>query len=91
MNLEHIVFESDAQTVVDAVHMRRGRCSEFSMIIPTIKNLLNLHSNFEVKFVKRQANSVAHVLDKAANFWARHRIFYLIPPYIDNLLSNEIN
>ncbi|PNX91087.1 gem-like protein 8-like, partial [Trifolium pratense] len=32
-------------------------------------NMLALYSNFEVNFVKRQANSVAHLLAKAANSW----------------------
>jgi ankyrin repeat protein len=37
-----------------------------SLLISSIKNLLFLNSNFEVKFVKRQANSVAHMLARVA-------------------------
>jgi hypothetical protein len=32
-------------------------------------NQIPLNSNFEVKFVNRQANSVAHKLAKATNLW----------------------
>jgi hypothetical protein len=71
--------------------MRRGGCFEFSMILSTIKKLLDLHSNFEMTFVKRQTNLVAHMLAKTANFWTKRCIFYLVPPYIENLLSTKIN
>jgi hypothetical protein len=36
--------------------------STFSLLIFSIRSLLSLVSNFEVKFVKRQANLVAHIL-----------------------------
>jgi hypothetical protein len=54
MNLAYITFESDAQ------HADQEGVSIFSIIISSIKNLLHLSSNFKVKFVKRQANLVAH-------------------------------
>ncbi|PNX63246.1 60S ribosomal protein l23, partial [Trifolium pratense] len=75
MNMVRVIFESHAQRVVDAVHMRNGGSSEFYLTISCIKNMLALYSNFEVNFVKRQANSVAHLLAKAANSWTRCCIF----------------
>jgi ribonuclease HI len=59
-NLAYITFESDAQLVVEALHADQEGVSIFSIIISSIKNLLHLSSNFKVKFVKRQANLVAH-------------------------------
>ncbi|XP_045809903.1 uncharacterized protein LOC123904263 [Trifolium pratense] len=91
MNVEHIVFESDSEIVVDGVHTRYGGNSEFSMLISSIKSLLTLHSNFEVKFIKRQANSVAHLLAKAANSWPRRCGFYSLPLCIENQLMNDMN
>ena len=40
--------------------------SEFHAIVSSIIYQLSLHSNFEVKFVRRQANMVAHTLARAA-------------------------
>jgi hypothetical protein len=91
LNLEKVTFECDSQTVVNAVHAQSRGNSEFSIIISSIKSLLNLHSNFEVKFVKRHANSVAHVLAKAANSWTRRNVFHTIPLCIENTLLIEMN
>jgi DNA transposition AAA+ family ATPase len=57
MHLEHIVFESDSQLVVNAMEILN-----LVYLTLSIKILLVLNSNFEVKFVKHQANSVAHLL-----------------------------
>jgi hypothetical protein len=91
LNLEKIIFECDSQTVVNALHAQNRGNSEFSIIISSIKSLLNLHSNLEVKFVKRQANSVAHLLAKAANYWNKRNIFHTIHHCIENNLLIEMN
>jgi hypothetical protein len=71
-------------------HEPIGR-SEFHALVYLIKSILVLHSNFEVKFVKRQANMVAHTLARVACSWASHRIFEICPPYIDSTLNNDMN
>jgi ribonuclease HI len=91
MNLDKIIFECDSQLVVNAIHANHDGASAFSIIISSIKNLLLLNSNFEVKFVKRQANLVAHKLARAANSWASRCDFYSIPPCIENQLNNEMS
>jgi ribonuclease HI len=91
MNMEKVIFESDSQLVVQAIHANYGGQSEFSLLISSIKSLLVPHYNFEVKFVKRQANSVAHLLAKAANSWSRHCFFNLIPRCIEQQLFNEMS
>ncbi|KAK2456441.1 hypothetical protein QL285_003807 [Trifolium repens] len=67
MNMHKVMFETDAQIVVGAANSNHVGVSLFSTIICNIKNLLLLNPNFEVKFVKRQANSVAHKLARATN------------------------
>lgn len=67
MQWEQIIFECDQQFIVHVVSANSFGNSEFSMIISSIKNLLALHHDFEVKCVRRQANSVAHSLAKATN------------------------
>lgn len=49
--------------MAQAIHANYGDNFEVSviMIISSIKNLLALHSDFEVKYVKRQTNSIAHI------------------------------
>jgi ribonuclease HI len=91
MNMEKVIFESDSQLVVQAIHANYGGQSEFSLLISSIKSLLVPHYNFEVKFVKRQANSVAHLLAKAANSWSRRSFFHLIPRCIEQQLFNEMS
>ncbi|XP_058783244.1 uncharacterized protein LOC131657910 [Vicia villosa] len=67
LHLDHVVFASDSQQVVQAIHSNVTGSSEFNFIIQSIKLLLLDFPNFEVEFVKRQANMVAHCLTKAAN------------------------
>ncbi|XP_058746265.1 uncharacterized protein LOC131619152 [Vicia villosa] len=62
-----VIFESDSQQVVKALSSSSSGNSEFYLIIKSIKLLLLEFPNFEVKFIKRQANMVAHTLDKAVN------------------------
>ncbi|XP_058782551.1 uncharacterized protein LOC131656734 [Vicia villosa] len=64
------IFESDSQQVVQALSSNTPGSSEFISIINSIKSLLLDFPNFEVKFIKRQANMVAHTLAKAANSWS---------------------
>ncbi|XP_058783384.1 uncharacterized protein LOC131658067 [Vicia villosa] len=67
VQMERITFESDSQIMVQVVHANYVGNSKFSVIISSIKNMLELHSNFEVKFVKRQANLIAHLLVRTTN------------------------
>ncbi|XP_058747164.1 uncharacterized protein LOC131620169 [Vicia villosa] len=89
LNLEFVIFESDSQIVTQAVHSNKKGDSEFCLIIDYICSLLRSFKNFEVKFVKRQANSVAHSLARAANSWARRSLLSSTPLCIEHLLINE--
>jgi ribonuclease HI len=89
-NMQQVIFESDSKNVVDAVHHYRGGYSEFSCLVAHINNLLASSSNFVVKFIKRQANMVAHTLARAAISYARHCTFETLPRCITPLLFNEM-
>jgi len=54
------------------------RTDPTNVIVSSIIYQLCLHFNFEVKFVRRQANMVAHTLARTACSWASHRFFILI-------------
>jgi ribonuclease HI len=85
-----VIFETDAQNIVNATRHRTIGVSEFSSIIHKIKCMLSLNTGFEVKSIRRQANRVAHTLARAALSWSRSHVFDLIPLCIHNLLYNEM-
>jgi ribonuclease HI len=89
--ITHVIIESDSKSVVDAICHLRGDYSEFSFIISQINNILRCNPNFEVKFVKRQANMVAHTLARAVISWSRRCTFDSLPPCILTLMNNEMH
>ncbi|XP_058733327.1 uncharacterized protein LOC131604930 [Vicia villosa] len=91
LHLEYVIFESDSQNTIHAICSDVNGFSEFGTIISSIRSLLDNFPNFEVKFVKRQANLVAHALAKAANFWIRRSFFNVVPPCIDLLIINDMS
>jgi ribonuclease HI len=88
--LSFVIFESDSKLVVDAISSRQVGVSDFSILISHIQSLLSLNNYFEVKYVKRQANKVAHSLARAAFSMSRRRVFDSVPPCIDSMLINEL-
>jgi hypothetical protein len=85
-----VIFETDSKSVVDAIHNLHGGTSEFSYLICNIKHILLSKPNFVVKFIKRQANMVAHTLAKAASSWSRCCTFETLPLCITAILNNEM-
>jgi hypothetical protein len=75
---DRVVFESDSATVVQALSSPGHGDSESMLLFLVLFIKLSLHSNFEVKFVKRQTNMIAHTLTKAVCYWASRRIFLLL-------------
>ncbi|XP_058784658.1 uncharacterized protein LOC131659490 [Vicia villosa] len=91
MEMQNVIFECDSLRMVQAIHGKFQGVSEFSCIISSIHRLLFNFPNFKVKFVKRQANMVAHSIAKAANSWTRRSLFHMIPLCIEQLLFNDMN
>ncbi|GAU45652.1 hypothetical protein TSUD_400890 [Trifolium subterraneum] len=88
--LDRVQFESDSKVLIEAIHMQRRGNSEFLSIVHDILSLMSSFINFEVKFVRRQANLVAHTLARAANSWASFHRFENIPFCIEHLIFNEM-
>jgi hypothetical protein len=63
--------------------------TEFSLLISHIQSLFRMYNYFEVKYISRQANKVAHYLARAAFSMSRRRIFDSVPRYIETYLNNE--
>lgn len=91
LHLENVIFESDSQRVVQVIHSNHNGGFGFNFIITSIKALLHDSPNFEVEFIKRRANLIAHSLARAANSWSRCNRFNLIPPCIEQVLINELH
>lgn len=91
LHLENVIFESDSQRAIQAIHSNHTGGSEFNFIIKSIKTLLHVSPNFEVKFIKHQANSIAHSLRREANSWSRRSVFNLIPLCIEQYLINKLH
>lgn len=65
-----MVFELDAKNVVKAVKSIDFDDTEFGTIIVNCRLILAQESSFLVCFARRQANVVAHEIDRASNSYA---------------------
>ncbi|GAU48309.1 hypothetical protein TSUD_324900 [Trifolium subterraneum] len=88
--LDRVQFESDSKVLIEAIHMKRRGNSKFLSIVHYILSIMSSFLNVEVKFVRRQANSVAHTLARAANSWSSFHRFEIIPVCIEHLIVNEM-
>jgi hypothetical protein len=86
------MFLSNSQVLIDAVHARAGGVSEFNVIVNNIRCILVSNCNFEIKFIQRQMNMVAHTLDRAViSYTSRRQVYDYVPPCIYSLLNNEMS
>jgi ribonuclease HI len=88
--ITNVIFETDSKSVVDATHLLRSGSSEYSLLINHVISFLRCNPNFKVKFIRRQANTVTHVLARTAISWARRHTFETLPTCITAILNNEM-
>jgi ribonuclease HI len=91
--ITHVIFESDSKSIVVAIlpiYHVRGGSSEFCFLISQINSILSCNPNFVVKFIKQQANMVAHTLARAVISQSRRCTFESLPFCIPTLLVNEM-
>jgi len=87
--LDRVVFESDSSTLVQSLSSSGHGYSKFYAIVYSTIYQLSLHSNFEVKFVRRQTNMFVHTLARTTCSRANHHIFYFYPSCIEHWLINN--
>jgi len=73
--LQNVICKSDSKMLVYVVHSISADIYEFHVIFSKIRGLLALHHNFEVKFIQRQTNMIAHTLVKVAISNASRRVY----------------
>jgi hypothetical protein len=91
LQIRDIDFEVDCKRVVDSLYNNSHYASDFGAIIRDCRSLLNTSlMNSHVKFIRRQANEVAHRLAKAAPLLASFHIHIDIPTCILAIIMNEM-
>lgn len=82
-----MVFEGDAKVVIDCVNHPNVDCSWKGKLIDDIQFFLSRHALWNLNFVKRSGNKVAHALAKIGmsldneSIWAEegpHEVMYVI-------------
>ncbi|XP_058776565.1 uncharacterized protein LOC131650878 [Vicia villosa] len=83
LGFDNMDFELDAKQVVDSVISVKPNDSDFGAIVDDCRRLITLSlRNSHVKFVRRQANEVAHALTRVAPSLASFHNFTDIPTYL---------
>jgi hypothetical protein len=76
-----VQFESDSHVLTEAIRTRHK----------DIIQIMLSYVNFEVKFVRRQTNIVAHTLAQTINSWTNFHIFEIVHLCIEHLSINEMH
>jgi hypothetical protein len=61
----HVNFESDCQTVVNAITNGDAYVKEFGAVLISCRSLFSSNACYNLSFIRRQANRVAHNLVRA--------------------------
>lgn len=64
--MQAIILEGDSLQVINDITKDKGNLSSFGMVFSDIKSKLLSFTSWSTHHVKREANSVAHILAKSA-------------------------
>jgi len=91
LQLPNVDFEVDSKRVADYFNRGTGDITEFGAIMDSnIQFCSTILTNSRVEFIRRQANTVAHELARAATSSPSFRIYNDVPHCINNLIANEM-
>ncbi|GAU31707.1 hypothetical protein TSUD_215080 [Trifolium subterraneum] len=91
LQLHNTDVEVDCKRVVDGLNSKRNINSDFGAILSDCRSLLATNLvNSNVKFIRRQANEVAHSLAWVATSSASFQNFIDIPTCIYDIIINEM-
>ena len=76
MGFHHVIFEVDSKINADAIHLV-NRC----------KRILLQHTDYSIRFVRRQANGTAHVLAKESRFRSCPTFYFDAPSFLIPVLN----
>ncbi|CAN0841413.1 Transposon TX1 uncharacterized 149 kDa protein [Linum grandiflorum] len=89
LELDCVIFESDAQSVVEAIG--REQCEdrrEFGDIIRRCHSIIRSKPGYSVRFVRRDCNQVAHVLAQQSRFLGSPTVGETSPHFLSSLLND---
>ena len=91
LQLGIVDFDLDSKIVVDSLYDSKSGVSNFSAVINDCRHLLasDLVTS-DVRFIRRQANEVAHSFAQVALRHASFHIHIRIPSYISAIIMNEM-
>jgi ribonuclease HI len=87
---ERVIFESDCQTVVNAITNDYRYENELGTLLSTCKSILTANASYNIAFVRRQANRVAHNLARASILQSSPMTFYHSPSCISPIIIDEM-
>jgi len=91
LQLGIVDFELDSKTVVDSLYDNKSGVSNFSAIINDCRRLLAFDLvTFDVRFILRQTNEVAHNFARVALRHASFHIHIRIPSSTSTIIMNEM-
>ncbi|CAN1194974.1 hypothetical protein LINPERHAP2_LOCUS42845 [Linum perenne] len=64
----HVIFETDAKQVVDALHMSRQERTEFGDLLEACHAIMERNAGFEIQFCRREQNEAAHKIARQSIF-----------------------
>jgi len=87
-----VEFEIYSKIVVDSLYGSKCGVSNYSPMINGCRRLLAYDLvTFDVRFIRRQANKVAHSLARMALCHVSFRIYIKIPSFISTIIINEMH
>jgi ribonuclease HI len=91
LQLRNMDFEMDCKRVVDGLNSSRTQTSDLGAILSDCRLILaTSFVNSHVKFIRRQANEVAHTLARVSTSLASFHNFIDIPTCIYDIIINEM-
>jgi hypothetical protein len=87
---ERIIFESDCLTVVNVITNDYRYENELGTLLSTCKSILTANASYNIAFVRRQANRVAHNLARASILQSSPMTFYHSPSCISSIIIDEM-
>jgi hypothetical protein len=78
MEISRMLIELDCKLVVEDVIDTSSNQTKLDTIIKLCRSFLSFNLNFEISFIRRQVNCVAHHLTRASKLYVSHQIFEFI-------------
>jgi ribonuclease HI len=73
---ERVIFQTDSQTIVNSILNDYRYENELGTLLSTCKSLLSVNASYNITFVRRQANRIAHNLTRASVFQSSPNTYY---------------